>query len=143
MTLKIVVACILKDCQGRVLITQRPAGKFMAGFWEFPGGKIEEGETPEEALIREMKEELGINLKREDLMPFSFISYPYETFHLVMPIYQVCNWTGEPQGCEGQNFMWCFPKELKNIQVLPADLSLIERLSFFEKFVIKGGSSLK
>src|SRR5579872_6435638 len=94
--LVLVVACALIDADRRVLIAQRPAGKAMAGLWEFPGGKVEAGETPESALIRELQEELGIETKEACLAPLSFVSHAYESFHLVMPVYVCRKWQGEP-----------------------------------------------
>ncbi|MBS0185114.1 MAG: (deoxy)nucleoside triphosphate pyrophosphohydrolase [Proteobacteria bacterium] len=137
MTLKLVVACILKDTQGRVLITQRPAGKFMEGFWEFPGGKIESGETPEKALMREIKEELGITLQEKDLIPYSFISYRYEEFHALIPVYFTTTWEGEVQGLELQQFCWITLDEISQFPMLPANQILVTRLIQDESFFLK------
>lgn len=128
--LKIVVAGILRNVQREILITERPLGKFMEGYWEFPGGKVEEGESPEEALIREIKEELGLLLHKKDLSPYGFISYDYHDFHVLMPAYLIENWQGdiEKQGCEGQALCWINPFELENFKILPADFPLIQRL---------------
>ena len=128
MVLKLVVACILKNPQGDVLIAERPAGKFMEGFWEFPGGQIEPGETPERALIREMKEEVGIVLKEEDLTPYSFISYAYENFHALVPIYSATEWEGTPTGLESQQVCWTSIEDLSQFSMLPANLPLVTRL---------------
>ena len=128
MRLKLVVACLLKNAQSEVLITERPSGKFMEGYWEFPGGKIEADETPEGALIREMKEELGISLKEEDLTPYSFISYPYEEFHALVPVFSASRWEGALIGLESQRFCWVSPNEISQFLMLPANLTLVTQL---------------
>lgn len=123
--LVLVAAVALIDDDKRVLIAQRPAGKPMAGFWEFPGGKIEAGETPEDALCREIKEELGIELCRTCLAPFNFASHEYETFHLLMPLYICKTWDGEITPREGQAFEWVRALALSRYRMPPADEPLI------------------
>jgi 8-oxo-dGTP diphosphatase len=126
--LVLVVACALIDPDGRVLIAQRPAGKSMGGLWEFPGGKVEPGERPEEALIRELSEELGIAVKEPCLAPFSFASHAYPDFHLLMPLYVCRRWEGVPQAKEHLALKWVRPKELKDYPMPPADLPLVPML---------------
>jgi 8-oxo-dGTP diphosphatase len=111
-----------------VLIAQRPAGKAMAGLWEFPGGKLEAGETPEQALIRELQEELGISTKEACLAPLSFVSHDYENFHLVMPLYVCRKWQGEPVAREHQALKWVRPTALRDYPMPPADEPLIAPL---------------
>ena len=123
--LVLVVACALVDADGRVLVAQRPAGRAMAGMWEFPGGKIEAGETPEAALVRELAEELGIDVAHECLAPLSFASHGYEAFHLLMPLYVCRKWTGSVTSREGQNLKWVFPRDLYNLEMPAADIPLI------------------
>src|SRR5258707_132763 len=127
-SLILVVAAALVDGDGRVLIAQRPEGKSMAGLWEFPGGKIEEGECPEDALIRELGEELGIAVKQACLAPFTFASYSYPDFHLLMPLYVCRRWQGTPQGHEGQALKWAKPTALRDYRMPPADVPLIAPL---------------
>jgi 8-oxo-dGTP diphosphatase len=127
-TLVLVVACALLDADGRVLIAQRPAGKALAGMWEFPGGKVEPGERPEETLIRELKEELGIDVNEACLAPLTFASHAYETFSLLMPLYVCRRWTGSPHGLEGQALKWVFPPRLRDFPMPPADEPLIPAL---------------
>ena len=127
-TLRLVVAVALIDADGRVLINQRPAGKAMAGFWEFPGGKIEAGETPEGALLRELKEELNIATSPGCLTPLACASHSYDDFHLLMPLYVCHLWQGMAQPREGQKLQWVTPKELFNYDMLPADKPLIPLL---------------
>jgi 8-oxo-dGTP diphosphatase len=127
-SLVIVVACALLDADGRVLVTQRPQGKTMAGLWEFPGGKIEPGERPEETLIRELKEELGIDVLEACLAPLTFASHAYEEFVLLMPLYVCRRWTGTPRGREGQALKWVLPVRLREIPMPPADEPLIPAL---------------
>ena len=110
--LVLVAACALIDSDGRVLITQRPAGKIMAGFWELPGGKLEPGERPEDTVIREMREELGVLIKEACLAPFTFASHSYPEFHLLMPLFLCRRWEGIPQPHEGQGIAWVKPKDL-------------------------------
>jgi 8-oxo-dGTP diphosphatase len=120
-----VAAVALIDPDGRVLLTQRPEGKSMAGLWEFPGGKIEPGETPEAALIRELQEELGIDTWASCLAPLTFASHSYESFHLLMPLFACRKWEGIPRGLEGQALKWVRPLDLKSYPMPPADLPLI------------------
>lgn len=125
MKLLLVSAVVLIDPDGRVLLTQRPEGKSMAGLWEFPGGKIEPGETPEEALIRELQEELGIDTWQSCLAPLSFASHSYDDFHLLMPVFACRKWQGIVQPREGQAMKWVRPPAMKDIPMPPADLPLI------------------
>ena len=127
--LVLVAACALIDADGRVLIAQRPQGKSMAGLWEFPGGKIESGERPEQCLIRELKEELGITVKEECLAPLTFASHPYPDFHLLMPLYVCRRWEGIVAAQESQTLKWVRPGELKNYPMPPADEPLISHLT--------------
>jgi 8-oxo-dGTP diphosphatase len=126
--LLLVAACALIDSDGRVLIAQRPPGKAMAGLWEFPGGKIEAGESPEQSLIRELKEELGISVQEPCLAPFSFASHTYAEFHLLMPLYVCRRWEGTPVAHEHALLKWVKPAELSKYQMPPADLPLIPML---------------
>ena len=126
--LVLVVACALVDADGRVLVAQRPAGRAMAGMWEFPGGKVEADKTPEAALIRELAEELGIDVTHECLAPLSFASHGYDNFHLLMPLYVCRKWSGTVTGLEGQNLKWVFPRALYDLTMPPADLPLIAML---------------
>ena len=127
--LVLVAACALIDADGRVLIAQRPAGKSMAGLWEFPGGKVEAGERPEQTLIRELKEELGIVVKEECLAPLSFASHLYPDFHLLMPLYVCRRWQGFVEAREQQALKWVRPKDLRNYPMPPADEPLIPHLT--------------
>jgi 8-oxo-dGTP diphosphatase len=120
----LVVACALVDVDGRVLIAKRPEGRSMAGLWEFPGGKVEVGETPEAAMIRELAEELGIGVKQACLAPFTFASHAYETFHLLMPLYICRKWGGEVTPREGQEIAWVRAKRLGDYEMPPADVPL-------------------
>jgi len=124
----LVAACALIDPDGRVLIAQRPADKQMGGLWEFPGGKVEPGESPEAALIRELAEELGIAVQEACLAPFSFASHSYADFHLLMPLYVCRRWQGEPQAKEHTALKWVRPKDLKDYPMPPADVPLIPML---------------
>jgi len=126
-----VVAAALIDGDGRVLLAQRPFGKQMAGLWEFPGGKIENGETPELALIRELKEELGIDISDSCLTPLTFAFHRYEDFHLIMPLYICRVWQGTVTAREGQSFVWAYPEEFDKFSMPPADIPLIEILKEF------------
>lgn len=121
----LVAAVALIDRDGRVLLAQRPKGKSMAGLWEFPGGKVEPGETPEAALIRELHEELGIETWKSCLAPLTFASHAYESFHLLMPLFVCRKWEGIPQGREGQSIAWAKPAQLRDFPMPPADLPLI------------------
>lgn len=125
MKVVLVSAVALIDVDGRVLLAQRPAGKSMAGLWEFPGGKVEAGELPEVALIRELQEELGIHTWDSCLAPLTFASHTYETFHLLMPLFACRKWDGIPRPQEGQTLAWVKPKDLKNYPMPPADIPLI------------------
>ena len=130
--LVLVAACVLIDGDGRVLIAQRPEGKTMAGLWEFPGGKIEAGERPEETVIREMREELGVTIKEACLAPFVFASHSYAAFHLLMPLFLCRRWEGIPRPQEAQRIAWVRPKDLAlqadRYPMPPADLPLIPML---------------
>ncbi|HTK13166.1 MAG TPA: (deoxy)nucleoside triphosphate pyrophosphohydrolase [Xanthobacteraceae bacterium] len=127
--LVLVTACALVDADGRVLLTQRPPGKTLAGLWEFPGGKIEAGERPEECLIRELKEELGIVVKEACLAPLTFASHAYETFHLLMPLYVCRRWDGIVMPQEGQALAWVRPNRLRDYPMPPADEPLLPFLT--------------
>ena len=124
----LVVACALVDGDGRVLVAERPAGKNMAGLWEFPGGKVEADETPEAALIRELKEELSIDVTAACLAPLSFASHAYDDFHLLMPLYVCRKWDGQIVPREGQNTKWLRPRDLFDLPMPPADKPLIAAL---------------
>nr|WP_241493433.1 MULTISPECIES: 8-oxo-dGTP diphosphatase MutT [Kordiimonas] len=127
----LVAAIALIDVDGRVLIAQRPEGKAMAGLWEFPGGKVEEGELPEAALIRECKEELDIDITAACLAPFAFASHSYEKFHLLMPLYLCRKWEGLVRGMEGQAFRWVKIRDLGEYPMPPADDPLVAMLRDF------------
>lgn len=124
----LVAACALVDPDGRVLIAQRPEDKPMAGLWEFPGGKVEEGERPEETLIRELKEELGIVVSEPCLAPLTFASHVYPDFHLLMPLYVCRRWEGTVRATEGQKFAWVRPSRLRDYPMPPADVPLVPHL---------------
>jgi 8-oxo-dGTP diphosphatase len=128
MKMVLVVACALIDPDGRVLIAQRPEGKALAGLWEFPGGKLEPGERPEAALIRELHEELGIAVKEACLAPLTFASHAYEDFHLLMPLYICRRWEGLAISREGQNLAWVRPNKLRDYPMPAADIPLIPHL---------------
>lgn len=121
----LVSAVALIDPDGRVLLAQRPAGKSLAGLWEFPGGKVEPGETPEAALIRELKEELDIDTWASCLAPLTFASHTYEDFHLLMPLFACRRWQGTVRSLEGQELAWVKPNRLRDYPMPPADLPLI------------------
>ena len=124
----LVAACALVDADGRVLIAQRPQGKPMAGLWEFPGGKVEHGERPEETLIRELKEELGITVSEACLAPLVFASHGYPDFHLLMPLYVCRRWNGTVTPREAQQLVWVKPNRLRDYEMPPADVPLISHL---------------
>ena len=124
----LVAAIALVDADGRVLIAQRPKGKHLEGLWEFPGGKLRDGETPEGALIRELNEELGIDVEHTCLAPLSFASHDYGEFHLLMPLYVCRVWSGVLRGREGQQLKWVRPSKLTNWPMPPADAPLVAML---------------
>ena len=126
--LVLVAAVVLVDADGRVLLARRPEGKAMAGLWEFPGGKVEPGETPEAALIRELAEELGIDVAASCLAPYTFASHAYPEFHLLMPLYVCRKWTGIPTAREGQRLAWVRPARLAEYPMPPADKPLVAML---------------
>lgn len=125
MRIVLVAACALVDADGRVLIAERPAGKTLAGLWEFPGGKVEAGESPEATLVRELAEEIGIQAKPECLAPLTFASHAYEDFHLLMPLYVCRRFEGIARPLEGQRLKWVRPKALRDYPMPPADIPLI------------------
>ena len=125
----LVSACALIDPDNRVLIAQRPAGKPMAGLWEFPGGKVEPGERPEETLIRELREELGIEVKEACLAPLTFASHAYDDFHLLMPLYICRRWEGTVTPQEGQKVAWVRANKLRDYEMPAADIPLIPHLT--------------
>lgn len=128
--LLLVAAAALIDSSGRVLITQRPQHKQLGGLWEFPGGKVELGEAPEQALVRELKEELDLTVEPDALDPFAFASHAYPDFHLLMPLYVVTKWAGvvklEPNAAQAS--AWVKPQDLRSVEMPPADIVLVERL---------------
>jgi 8-oxo-dGTP diphosphatase len=126
--LLLVAACALIDADGRVLIAQRPAGKDMAGLWEFPGGKVDPGERPEMTLIRELKEELGIDVQEACLAPLTFASHTYPEFQLLMPLWVCRRWEGTVKALEGQELAWVRPNRLRDYPMPPADEPLIPHL---------------
>lgn len=128
MKLTLVVACALIDADNRVLLAQRPQDKQLAGLWEFPGGKLEPGERPEPALIRELHEELGIDVKEACLAPLTFASHAYDSFHLLMPLYICRRWDGTVASKEGQALAWVRPNKLRDYPMPPADIPLIPPL---------------
>ena len=129
MNVVLVAACALVDTDGRVLLAQRPEGKPMAGLWEFPGGKVETGERPEETLIRELEEELGIVVKEACLAPLTFASHTYPDFHLLMPLYVCRRWDGTVIAKEGQRLAWVRPNRLREYPMPPADVPLVAHLT--------------
>ncbi len=124
----LVSAVALFDADGRVLLTQRPPGKSMAGLWEFPGGKVEVGELPEAALTREIREELGVEICERCAAPLTFVSHAYEDFHLLMLLYVCRKWEGIPEALEGQKLTWKFPHEMVALPMPPADIPLVAAL---------------
>ena len=128
MPLVLVAACALVDPDGRVLIAQRPEGKPMAGLWEFPGGKVEEGETPEDTIIRELREELAIAVTKPCLAPLTFASHNYREFHILMPLFVCRRWQGSPVAQEFQQLKWVRPNRLREYPMPPADEPLISHL---------------
>jgi 8-oxo-dGTP diphosphatase len=126
--LVLVAACALVDADGRVLLAQRPAGRAMAGLWEFPGGKVEAGERPEQTVIRELSEELGISVTEACLAPLTFASHAYPDFHLLMPLYVCRRWEGAATPKEGQELVWVRPNRLREYDMPPADAPLISHL---------------
>ena len=126
--IKLVVACALVDIDGRVLVVKRPPGKPMAGLWEFPGGKVEKGERPEQALIRELKEEISIDVTANCLAPLTFARHSYEDFHLLMPLYVCRKWVGQILLNEATDSKWLKPNEMRNLDMPEADVPLIAML---------------
>lgn len=124
----LVAACALVDTDGRVLLSQRPPGKKLAGLWEFPGGKVEAGETPEAALVRELTEELGLTTKEDCLAPLTFASHSYDDFHLLMPLFVCRRFEGQARGLEGQALKWVRPRDMRQYPMPPADEPLIPPL---------------
>ena len=124
----LVAACALIDADGRVLLAERPAGRTMAGLWEFPGGKVEVGERPEQTLIRELKEELGIVVSDACLAPLTFASHSYADFHLLMPLYVCRRWEGTVTALEAQRLAWVKPNRLRDYEMPPADVPLVSHL---------------
>jgi 8-oxo-dGTP diphosphatase len=124
----LVAAAALVDGEGRILLAQRPPGKALAGLWEFPGGKVEPGETPEFALARELEEELGVCVAPAAMAPFSFVSFPYPDFDLLMPLWLVREWRGEPAPREGQAIAWVSVGALRTYPMPPADAPLVAEL---------------
>ena len=129
MKLVLVAAAALIDADGRILLAQRPPGRAMAGLWEFPGGKVEAGERPEQSLIRELGEELGIVVEEACLAPLTFASHAYVDFHLLMPLYLCRRWQGIVVPCEGQQLAWVRPDRLRDYAMPPADVPLIAHLT--------------
>ena len=124
----LVAACALIDADGRVLLAQRPEGKSMAGLWEFPGGKVEPGELPEQTVLRELREELSIETDLACLAPYVFASHSYDDFHLLMPLFLCRKWRGQVRPTEGQAIVWVRPKDMKNYDMPAADIPLIAHL---------------
>jgi 8-oxo-dGTP diphosphatase len=127
-SLLLVAAAVLIDAEGRMLLAQRPEGKSMAGLWEFPGGKVHTGETAEAALVRELKEELGVITSTGCLWPLTFASYSYPDFHLLMPLFGCRQWQGVPEGQEGQELAWVAKQHFKDYPMPPADIALVQTL---------------
>lgn len=135
MKILLVAAAALMNEAGEVLLAQRPEGKQLAGHWEFPGGKIEAGEVPEAALVRELMEELGITVKHEDMQPITFLSHPYPEFefHLLMPTWLIKHWQGEVKSLEHKAIKWVHPEDMNDMLILEADWPLVERLKELTK----------
>ncbi|WP_026345308.1 8-oxo-dGTP diphosphatase MutT [Novispirillum itersonii] len=127
----LVSAVVLVDADNRILLQQRPPGKQLAGLWEFPGGKVDPGETPEQALVRELQEELGIDTRNSCLAPLTFASHSYDDFHLLMPVYVCRNWQGQVRGQEGQALAWVPVRKLREYPMPPADIPLIPILEMW------------
>lgn len=127
-TLLFVVAAALRDADGKILVQKRPHGKAMAGLWEFPGGKVDSGETPEQALIRELEEELGIGVSEAALKPLAFASEPLEGKHLVLLLYSCDQWSGDPQAIIASEIKWVIPSDLHDLEMPPADAPLVDHL---------------
>lgn len=123
--IQLISAVALIDSDGRILLAQRPEGKVFAGFWEFPGGKIEAGETPESALVRELDEELGVDTKDSCLAPLGFASHEYETHHMILLLYVCRKWSGKPHPKEGGTLRWMMPARLRDVEMPPANSQLI------------------
>ena len=123
--IQLISVVALIDSDGRVLLAERPEGKIFAGYWEFPGGKIETGETPEAALVRELDEELGVDTKDSCLAPLGFVSHPYDTHHMVLLLYVCRKWSGRPQPKEGGQLKWVAPARLRDFEMPPANKELI------------------
>ncbi|OYX48201.1 MAG: NTP pyrophosphohydrolase [Alphaproteobacteria bacterium 32-64-14] len=132
-TLMIVAAAALVRSDGRLLLAQRPKGKTMAGLWEFPGGKIEAGESPQGALARELQEELGVRVAESDMTAFSFASHAYERFHLLMPVFMIRSWEGEIEAKEGQQLAWVSATEVRSYPAPAADVPLFEQFIDWSK----------
>lgn len=135
MRILLVVAAVLVNSNGEVLLAQRPEGKDLAGKWEFAGGKVEDGETPEAAMVRELQEELGIEIAPENLENFWFLShaYPEFNFHLLMPVYICHKWIGEPQALEHSALYWALPQDMHKLDMIEADAELVEKLINYHK----------
>ncbi|WP_184263665.1 8-oxo-dGTP diphosphatase MutT [Novispirillum itersonii] len=127
----LVSAVVLVDADNRILLQQRPPGKQLAGLWEFPGGKVDPGETPEQALVRELQEELGIDTRSSCLAPLTFASHSYDDFHLLMPVYVCRQWQGQVRGREGQTLAWVPVRKLRDYPMPPADIPLIPILEMW------------
>lgn len=132
-TLMIVAAAALVRSDGCLLLAQRPEGKTMAGLWEFPGGKVEAGESPQGALVRELKEELGVTVRESDMTPFSFASHAYERFHLLMPVFLIRTWEGEIEAQERQQLAWVSATEIRSYPAPAADIPLFEQFIDWSK----------
>jgi 8-oxo-dGTP diphosphatase len=136
MRLVVVAAALLLDGSGRVLLAQRPEGKSLAGLWEFPGGKLEPNERAEDALARELHEELGIRVEPQDMAPLTFASHSYDSFHILMPLWAIKKWQGEPSGVEGQHLEWVSVEDLRAFPMPEADVPLV---SYIERHKASGG----